>query len=145
MCRVEGYMTVEASFIVPMVIGIFAFIIYLTNFSYARCVLVQDTYVLAFRASQQDLSEAHGYIAEKSDVVAEKKYFGNLAPEFKTRVNGKNVEITGKTTTRHAVLEGFFRSFKGDWDIEEVQTARKRDYSGHVRSVKRIKDIGVSK
>ena len=43
----NGYMTLEASFIVPWVFFIIVWIIYLGYFEYDRCLLFQDNYSLA--------------------------------------------------------------------------------------------------
>ena len=47
-------MTLEASFIVPMIICVFALLIYFSYYLYGRCILSQDAYILAFRASVAD-------------------------------------------------------------------------------------------
>ena len=68
-------MTVEASFIVPMVICVFALIIYCTNYVYARCVLAQDSYILAFRASMEKELSPEAVVSNKAQLVAGKKYY----------------------------------------------------------------------
>ena len=47
----EAYFTVEAALVVPIVLGIFVMIIYLSFYLYDRCVLAQDCYVLSYRQS----------------------------------------------------------------------------------------------
>jgi hypothetical protein len=44
-------MTIEASLIVPMVIGVYLFLIFSAFFLYSKCALIQDTYLICFRAS----------------------------------------------------------------------------------------------
>lgn len=48
----KGYMTVEASFIVPLVLVLYVLIIVGGFFLYDRCVMSQDQYLLAFRGSR---------------------------------------------------------------------------------------------
>lgn len=47
----DAYFTVEAAVIIPVVLGIFVMIMYLSFYLYDRCVLAQDCYVLSYRQS----------------------------------------------------------------------------------------------
>lgn len=143
MRKLSGYMTVEASFIVPMVICVFALIIYCTNYVYARCVLAQDSYILAFRASMEKELSPEAVVSNKAQLVAGKKYYGNSYPDFGCATSGKEIEVTGQTHTRHSAMGGYFLKPKGSWKLKSRQYAKKRDYSGHIRTVKRIRDIGT--
>nr|WP_297766890.1 hypothetical protein [uncultured Butyrivibrio sp.] len=143
MRKLSGYMTVEASFIVPMTICVFILIIYFTNYMYARCMLAQDSYILAFRASTAENEDMQQTVMDKSQMVAGNKYFGNTRPVFDGETRGKEITVTGKTTTRHGAMGRFFLKPKKGWEIETKSTARKRKYSDHIRTVKRIKDIAT--
>ena len=46
-----GYMTIEASLIIPLVIGTYFFLIFAGFFLYNKCILTQDTYIICYRAS----------------------------------------------------------------------------------------------
>lgn len=46
-----GYLTVEASLIIPLAVFLTGFLFYMTFYLYDRCVAAQDTYLLAFRGS----------------------------------------------------------------------------------------------
>ena len=46
-------MTAEASFIISWTIFVFVFLIYLSFYSYDKCVLFQDAYTVCFRGSIQ--------------------------------------------------------------------------------------------
>ena len=51
MCkRYNGYFTVEAAFILPIVLFIYLLIILSTMFLYCRCVISQDDFLLGMRA-----------------------------------------------------------------------------------------------
>ena len=143
MRKLPGYMTVEASFIVPMVICVFALLIYFTNHVYARCVLAQDSYILAFRASMDKEKEPSAVVAQKKNLVAGKKYYGNTYPQFECSTSGKEIEVSGSTKTRHGAMGNYFLKPKGSWNLEAREYAKQRDYPGHIRTVKRIRDIGT--
>jgi len=49
--HLNAYMTIEASLIIPLVIGTYFFLIFTSFFLYNRCVLTQDTYIKCYRAS----------------------------------------------------------------------------------------------
>ena len=49
----KGYMSVEASFIITWTVFLFVFLIYLSFYSYDKCVLFQDAYAVCFRGSIQ--------------------------------------------------------------------------------------------
>ena len=140
-------MTVEASFVVPVVVCVFAAIIYFSNYLYDRCVLSQDCYVLAFRSvssANNQMGEDPGeYVLEKSSKVVGKKYFGCSRPNFKTKVNGNTVSVNGNVSVNHAIT-GTFASLSGaSWDINVTGKATKREYAKHIRTIKRIRDIGT--
>lgn len=50
--RISGYMTVEASFIVPWVFMLFILVLYFTFHLYNTDVVYQDCYIAALRGSQ---------------------------------------------------------------------------------------------
>lgn len=59
----NGYMTVEASFLMPMVLFLYLLIILCGFFLYNRCIISQDNYLLAFRGSRfTEASDNYGYL-----------------------------------------------------------------------------------
>ncbi len=47
----KGYLTVEASFILPTALFLYIFLVFTAFFLYSRCILAQDCYLLSFRGS----------------------------------------------------------------------------------------------
>ena len=143
MRNVKGYMTIEASFVIPMVICIFMLIIYFSNYLYTSCILCQDSYILAFRAAGKitEGQSPENYVDENKDIVSGKKYFGSTKPEIKASVSGKKVIVSGKSDVFHGAMGGYFLKPKSGWAIKTSEYAIKKDYSGHVRTIKRLKDI----
>ncbi len=132
---------------VPMVLCAFAMIIYFTNFLYVRCILSQDCYVLAFRSvsgvNDNMPEDPGGYVMAKSGIVAGKKYFGCGSPFFRAVCSGKTIEVSGHTEVNHAMTGCFSGLRDNGWDIDVSQKARKREYAKHIRTVKRLKDLGT--
>lgn len=60
---VNGYLTVEASFLIPMILWLTILLISTTFFLYNRCLLAQDVYLMSFRGSVfTDWSEGYGEV-----------------------------------------------------------------------------------
>ena len=58
-----GYMSVEASFLITWTLFIFVLLIYLSFYTYDKCVLFQDAYTVCFRGSiQKDEDRVVPYI-----------------------------------------------------------------------------------
>ena len=141
MRKFKGYMTLEASLVVPMIICVFALLIYFSYYLYGRCILSQDTYILAFRASISS-EDAVSVVSEKEERVLGRKYFGANKPVISVITNGKEVRVSGKTTVRSRAMGSYFLKPKSGWDYEAAGKARKLEQIEHIRMVKRVKDIG---
>lgn len=50
--RWKGYMTVEAAYVMPLVIALYLLVLTAAFFVYERCVVSQDYYLLALRGSR---------------------------------------------------------------------------------------------
>ncbi|MCR4608098.1 MAG: VaFE repeat-containing surface-anchored protein, partial [Eubacterium sp.] len=90
----------------------FALIIYCTNYVYARCILSQDCYSLAFAATSNDMGTVYDSLSEleqKGVSLGAKKYFGNLQPSFSIanatveETSSKMVPIDGPVTINDTV------------------------------------------
>ena len=54
--------------IFPVVIFVMVFLIYVTFMLYGRCILLQDTYILAFRASRaQNMEDPDAFVRQQKD------------------------------------------------------------------------------
>ena len=135
-------MTLEASLIVPMVICVFALLIYFSYYLYGRCMLTQDCYVLSFRASVSKDLEPAAYVEDRESSVAGEKYFGSTDPDFSVAVQGDEVRVSALAEANHSAMGNYFLKPKDGWEYEAAKTATKREYSKHIRMLTRIRDIG---
>ena len=70
-------MTIEASFIVSWTVFLFVLLIYLSFYSYDKCVLFQDAYAVCFRGSiQKKENQVVPYISSHMQEQFGRKYFG---------------------------------------------------------------------
>ncbi len=98
--KAEGYFTVEASLVMPLVIFLIGFIFYLTFYLYNRCAIAQDTYVLAFRGSlcsnlccEKSPEEVKQFIIGKSTGQFGKKYMGISSLDNSVKVDKRKISV----------------------------------------------------
>ncbi len=108
----------EASMVMPVVILLIGMVFYLTFYLYNRCVVAQDTYLLAFRGSLccgTDNAAVERYLAEESRKQYGEKYIatGNW---------NSNADVTGKTVTVAArgklLPTGWY--FGAEWQAQRI-------------------------
>lgn len=126
--RWNGYFTVEASFVMPMILVLYLLIILCGFFLHNRCMISQDNYLLAFRGSRfTETSENYGEII-----------YGQM--------DGKEVD-TAYIRTRMARRAGIYPFY----DPEAEQAGRKGDmtfaasvgYRGTLAIVKEAKRLNI--
>ena len=95
MC-VEGYFTVEATLIMPIVLYVCVFIIYTGFYWYDRCLMRQDAYRAALAGSsiyRDDNQKVYNTVADTIARLAEDKYIANLLGKEKWEIS-ENEERT---------------------------------------------------
>ncbi len=142
--RFDGYMTLEASLLFPMVVCVIVLIISFSYYLYGRCIISQDAYILAFRASLESRqgTDAAGFVSGAASSVAGRKYFGSSFPGFETSTLGKEITVTGKAQANHAAMGRYFLKPREGWDYSARASAEIRSYSSHIRRIKRLSDLG---
>lgn len=77
--EVGAYMTVEATLIVPFVMYISIFLLYLGFFQYDRCLIRQDAYRAALYGSsiyRGDNGKVYNVAFDRAEQITEEKYIG---------------------------------------------------------------------
>lgn len=59
----KGYFTVEAACVLPMVLGLYVFIIYVMFYQYDRCLAEQDVVISAIEGIEGVSEHSEGYLA----------------------------------------------------------------------------------
>ena len=130
----------------PMVICVMALLCYFSFYLYGRCILSQDVYILAFRASVVNAEnwkdDPVGYVQAKAGMVTGEKYFGSEPPSFSTQVNGDTIKVRGEAVARHSAMGSYFLKPREGWDYEAAGQATRREYAAHIRKLTRIRDLG---
>lgn len=131
MCRykrrkgLKGYMTLEASFIIPWVIFLFAFLIYACFYLYDKCVLFQDAYVLALRGSvQKEEAEMLEYVNAHMGAQFGSKYFGVGRVEGKAEKSKREIKVTGNCRVKIPFDNFLTFSKESGWGISTQAVAQ---------------------
>ena len=135
----EGYFTLEAAILVPLTFFLLACIIHMVFLEYGRCLLVQDAYVVALRASllEEDRDRA-AFAAENGAWQVKGRYFGNVTPSVSAEERGNDVTVRLSTS---AVRSGFDLTDTSSWTSETSMRARYYHMPKHMRRVARIADL----
>ena len=107
--KAGGYLTVEASLMIPLAVFLTGLIFYMTFYLYNRCVASQDAYMLAFRGSTCGYygSEWSGvYGCDKSPEEIKQLIIGQCNKQFGKKYLGIDTLIsTVQTDKRNITVE----------------------------------------
>ena len=137
----NGYMTVEAALLMPMVWFSLFFMIFAGFFLYDRCIAEQDGKIIVIRASEEretDEAKVIRKVMEKGDLAGKKKLLFSNAVQKELHVSGKKAEIkiSGGVNTilGSLVKEGGLNVFAYSAEYE----AEKSDPVRFIRTCRRI-------
>lgn len=119
MC-VEGYFTVEATLIMPIVLYVCVFIIYTGFYWYDRCLMRQDAYRAALAGSsiyRDDNQKVYNTVADTIARLAEDKYIATDYAVVITVQSKVNVAISGQIAMPFHGLAKLLGKEK--WEISE--------------------------
>lgn len=121
----KGYMTIEASFIVTWTIFLFVLLIYLSFYSYDKCVLFQDAYAVCFRGSIQKKEEqVVPYINAHMQEQFGSKYFGVGRVQGTVDKNGNTTSVMGECQVKVPIRQIFTLYDKAGWKISTQAKAQ---------------------
>lgn len=132
--RVGAYFTVEAAMIMPVVLMLLAFIFHLTFYMYNRCVVSQDTYLLAFRGSlccDSEKEEVQQYVVNMSNKQYGNKYIG--VKNFHSQVTAKQKTVS---------VEVFSNMNLTNWSFEAKAEAERICPVACIRKWRLLKKVG---
>lgn len=138
----DGYMTVEASFVVPLVVMIILLLLYWGFFCYDKTVSIQCSYLAALRTSNQwDLtsSEAEQEALEELEQLTEEKFLFIKRGDLLAKAGILNIEtaVTGK-------MEILFSKIRGDdmteWQIDSKKSASRLKPASYIRKYRFVGD-----
>ena len=111
-------MTVEASFIVTWTVFVFVFLIYLSFYSYDKCVLFQDAYAVCFRGSiQKQEDNVVSYISAHMKEQFGNKYFATSEVHGSVDRNGNTADVIGECQVKVPIRAAFTMYDRSGWLI----------------------------
>ncbi|MCR4595755.1 MAG: hypothetical protein K5673_03125 [Lachnospiraceae bacterium] len=143
----NGYMTVEAAFVVPWVVFILVWIIYLGYFEYDRCLLFQDNYMLAsqtasgIRSVEAQSEWMNSHMKKQYGI----KYMGTGRVESQGEVTDSEVVVSSSLTVKHPLSYHAGMIPSSNWSISDEVHADNYSFTKRIRlfrSVGRVLDGG---
>ncbi len=111
-------MTVEATFIITWTVFIFVFLIYLSFYSYDKCILFQDAYAVCFRGSiQKNEDNVVPYINAHMKEQFGSKYFAAGEVHGSVDRHGNTTDVTGECQVKVPIRSLFTMHDKKGWLI----------------------------
>lgn len=135
----EGYMTVEATLIILIVLYVCIFIIYSGFFLYDRCVIKQDAYRAVLRASsiyRQDSQAVYNTAWDMMETLTAEKYIA-AEYQYEIAVQGKvQVKICGQVQMPFRGLIEL--TGVSAWNIEETAESKCLNPVLFIRTCRRL-------
>ena len=121
----KGYMTVEAVFLITWTVFLFVLLIYLSFYSYDKCVLFQDAYTVCFRGSiQKEEDQVMPYITSHMQAQFGRKYFGVGKVQGTVDRNGNTTSVTGECQVKVPIRQFFTMHDRAGWKIKTKAKAQ---------------------
>ncbi len=140
--KVRGYLTIEASLIVPLVLLVISFMFYCTYHLYHKCVLAQDVYIVAFRGSavhDQDSTEIREALEQEAVRQFGNKYFSKHRMLGQAQVSQDTISLEASVTTKTSWMSDLLSDQR--WTIRmkrEAYMIRPVEWIGRIRRYKEI-------
>lgn len=133
-------MTLEASFIITWAVFLFVLLIYLSFYSYDKCVLFQDSYTVCFRGSiQKDEGQVVPYIDAHMQKQFGKKYFGVGKVTGTVDRDGNTTSVTGECQVKVPVRQFFTMYDRAGW---KIQTRARAQIMNPTKMIRRSRMAG---
>lgn len=133
-------MTLEASFLITWTLFLFVLLIYLSFYSYDKCVLFQDAYSVCFRGGiQKDEEQVVPYIDSHMQKQFGKKYFGVGKVQGTVDRNGNMTNVTGECQVKVPIRQLFTMHGKAGW---RIRTRAKAQIINPTKMIRRCRWAG---
>lgn len=139
----EGYMTVEASLLMPLIVALIAALMILSFYMYMVCFLNQTAYKAAFRGScvpEEDAGRRKTVTAGELDRLLEERILPVGNPEKEIHVSGTAVEVILRARLELPV-PGIWGTEKVVWSVTADKKAQIRDAPAFIRGVRKLRAL----
>lgn len=136
----KGYMTLEASFLITWTMFVFVLLIYLSFYSYDKCVLFQDAYTVCFKGSiQKEEDQVVPYINANLQKQFGKKYFGVGMVKGTVDKNGNTAGVTGECQVKVPIRQLFTMQKETGW---KISTRAKAQIANPTKIIRKCRFVG---
>ena len=138
----DGYMTLEASFIMPITVILITALMYLSFYLYTVAFLNQAAYIAAFRASLCDEgnAEAEAAAARELDKLLKESVLPIKGLEKQINVSAVSVGVSLQANLA-LPAPGLQLISQKEWDITAEKKVLIRDAASFSRAARRIGDF----
>lgn len=138
----DGYMTLEASFIMPITVILITALMYLSFYLYTVTFLNQAAYIAAFRASLCDEgnAEAEAAAARELDKLLKESVLPIKGLEKQINVSAVSVGVSLQANLA-LPAPGLQLISQKEWDITAEKKVLIRDAAAFIRAARRIGDF----
>lgn len=137
---VKGYMTLEATYIITWTLFLFVLLLYLSFYSYDKCVLFQDAYTVCFRGSiQKREDQVVPYINAHMKEQFGTKYFGTGQVRGRVDREGNTTSVEGECQVKVPVRQLFTMYDKDGW---KITTRAKAQIINPTKVIRRCRWVG---
>ena len=148
MCKKErnAYFTVEASMLMPFILGGIIFVIYLGIYLYNVCTLKQVSYIAALRGSQFKTAsneEIKSYTEQQLNQLLDHQVLAKEKLETKIHVTNSKVKVKITTKITTPFVE-FISKAIDFWKIENEAEANRLNPVDIIRNVRKINESKIS-
>ena len=121
--KLGGYFTVEAAFLIPVVVCVLALLCYSGMFLCNRCMLLQDAYLLGVKGSTADgmnNTETVSYILKESEEMLSKYYgISQINKKVEAGLLAVSVELQCEMKVPFAFYSWEKEKMGGTWNLQE--------------------------
>lgn len=136
----KGYMTVEAAFLITWTVFLFVLLIYLSFYSYDKCVLFQDAYTVCFKGSiQKEEDQVVPYINAHMQQQFGRKYFGVGKVQGTVDRNGNTTSVTGECQVKVPIRQFLTMNDRAGW---KIQTKAKAQVINPTKVIRKCRWVG---
>lgn len=145
--RKNAYMTLEASLVIPLIVGGIIFLLFLGFYLYNACVIKQAVYVAALRGSQLTnvtSDEVEAYVQQQLENLMGNQILAreNMEKEISVSIGKVKVRISSHM---QMPLTEWISSVTNLWSIESKAEASRINPVDIIRNVRKINGSQISK
>ncbi len=144
----KGYFTIEATLLMPMVLAVYIFLIYLGLYQYDRCLLEQDCRLIALRGSflqGQENKEIYWCVNKMFNENNWDKFALSVKNNIAIEVSGENVNAEICRYINVPFVKNIFEGISEEWKIQVAAKSRRLEPATVIRICKKIMEVGRDK